>query len=67
MRERYSKEELNRALDLVEQGSSFQMVVDEFPHLNKSIIAREMRKRKNLKADANIEVYRKFLEQDNGE
>lgn len=55
MGKKYSKEELNRALDLVEQGNSFQDVVNKIPHLNKSIIAREMRKRKNFKANSHIE------------
>lgn len=65
MGKKYSKEELNRALDLVEQGNSFQEVVNEIPHLNKSIIAREVRKRKNLKANSHIEEYIKSLEDEN--
>jgi len=65
MGNKYSKEELNRALDLVEQGNSFQKIVNEIPHLNKSIIAREVRKRKNLKAKSHIEEYIKSLEDEN--
>lgn len=61
----YSQEELNRALDLLEQGYSYQEVLKEIQHLNKSILAREMRKRKNYKAISHIEEYRKSLEEDN--
>lgn len=61
MKNRYTNEELKRALDMVEEGYSFQEAVYEVPNLNKSIIAREMRKRKNKKADAQIEEYLKSL------
>lgn len=50
---RYRKSELKRALDLIEEGYSFSEVAREMG-MNKSIIAREMRKRKNEKANLNI-------------
>jgi len=43
MKKRYTKSELKRALDLVEEGYSF------------SEVSREMRKRKNEKANENME------------
>lgn len=56
MDKKYKKEDLERALDLVEQGYSFSEALKVIP-LNKSILAREMRKRKNLKAEKNIAQY----------
>lgn len=46
---KYSKDELSVSLDMVEEGYSFSEVSKE-SSLNKSIIAREIRKRKNEKA-----------------
>jgi hypothetical protein len=46
---RYTYKELEKALDLLEEGYSMsEAIVDT--NLNKSIVAREMRKRKNQKA-----------------
>lgn len=45
---RYTQIELKRALDMVEEGYSFTEAA-EINNLNKSIVAREMRKRKNEK------------------
>ncbi|MBL4938594.1 hypothetical protein JK636_23090 [Clostridium sp. YIM B02515] len=50
---RYSKAELQQALNLIENGSSFSEVAKE-TGINKSILARENRKRKNEKADRNM-------------
>ena len=60
MNRKYEKEDLEKALDLVEEGYSFSEVSQSIP-LNKSILAREMRKRKNLKAKKRIEQYRQSL------
>lgn len=60
MNRKYEKEDLEKALDLVEEGYSFSEVSESIP-LNKSILAREMRKRKNLKAKKRIEQYRQSL------
>ncbi|WP_040211007.1 hypothetical protein [Clostridium polynesiense] len=57
MKKRYKQEELNRALDMLEEGYTYSEVLKEI-QLNKSILAREMRKRKNVKARKNIEDYR---------
>ena len=51
---RYTTEELKKALDLIEEGYSFSEASAE-TDLNKSILAREMRKRKNEKARQHIE------------
>lgn len=48
---RYTRAELNRSLDPIEEGDSFS-TVEKIIQLNKSILAREMRKRKNTKARA---------------
>jgi len=48
-KKKYKKEELNLSLDLVESGWSYSEVSKD-TNLNKSIVAREMRKRGNLKA-----------------
>lgn len=64
MSKKYTQAELKNALDLIEQGYSFSEVSEE-TQLNKSILAREMRKRKNLKAKNHIEEYRKSLEKEN--
>ncbi len=64
MDRKYKREEVDKALDLVEQGYSFSEVLEMIP-LNKSILAREMRKRKNLKARKHIDEYRKSLEEEN--
>lgn len=53
-KKKYKKEELNLALDLVESGWSHSEVSKD-TNLNKSIVAREMRKRGNLKAKNQIE------------
>lgn len=59
---RYTKEQLNVALDLIEEGASFSEVERE-TQINKSILAREMRKRKNSKTRVNIDRYLKEVEQ----
>lgn len=61
---KYTEAELNRALDLIEDGYSHSEVLKEIK-LNKSILVREIRKRKNLKGDKDIEEYRKKLEKEN--
>ncbi|MGH4123440.1 MAG: hypothetical protein ACREV6_10995 [Clostridium sp.] len=45
---RYTRE-LNMALDLIEEGNSFSKI-EKITQLNKSMLAREIRKRKNIKA-----------------
>ncbi len=50
---RHSETELKQALDLIEKGNSFSEVAKE-TGINKSILAREIRKRKNEKADRNM-------------
>jgi hypothetical protein len=50
---KYTPEELKKALDLIEEGYSFSEASTE-TNLNKSILAREMRKRKNEKARQHI-------------
>lgn len=52
-KKKYKKEELNLSLDLVESGWSYSEVSKD-TKLNKSIIAREMRKRLNLKSEDGI-------------
>lgn len=66
MKKKYSIEELEKALSMVEDGYSYSDVC-EGTSLNKSIIAREMRKRGNEKAQRNIDesnkkTYEAFLE-----
>lgn len=46
---KYTNEQLSMALDLIEEGASHSEV-EEMTKINKSILAREMRKRKNSKA-----------------
>jgi len=58
MIKKYTQKELKRALDMVEEGYSFSEAAKE-NNLNKSIVAREMRKRKNDKAGQHIEEYRR--------
>ncbi len=65
MKTKYSKAELEKALTMVEEGYSYSDVC-EGTSLNKSIIAREMRKRGNDKAQRNIDesnkkTYEAFL------
>lgn len=65
-KQRYTSEGLKEALDLVESGGSFSDAC-RGTSLNKSIIAREMRKRHNAKSKKNIdkareENFRDFLE-----
>lgn len=50
---RYTELELKKALDKIEAGSTFSEVSRE-AGLNKSILAREARKRKNKKGHMNI-------------
>ena len=50
---RYTELELKKALDKIEEGSTFSEVSGE-TGLNKSILAREIRKRKNKKGHMNI-------------
>lgn len=64
MKKKYKQIELNKALDLVEQGYSYSEVADDFG-LNKSIVAREMRKRKNKKADNAHGNYMQSLMEEN--
>lgn len=56
----YTPMELNKALDLIEQGYSFSEALVG-TNLNKSILAREMRKRKNKKALQHINEYRESM------
>ena len=51
---KYNKNELDLALDLLENGYSHCKVTKD-TNLNKSIVTREMRKRKNLKTKKTIE------------
>lgn len=60
---KYTQVELKRALDMVEEGYSFAEAA-EINNLNKSIVAREMRKRKNEKAKQHIDEYRRKWESD---
>lgn len=55
---KYIQAELKRALDMVEEGYSFTEAA-KINNLNKSIVAREMRKRKNEKAKQHIDEYRR--------
>lgn len=64
MKKKYKQIDLNKALDLVEQGYSYSEVADDFG-LNKSIVAREMRKRKNKKADNANDNYMQSLIEEN--
>lgn len=64
MKKMYTKSELKRALDLIEEGYSFSEVSREMG-MNKSILAREMRKQKNEKANKNIERDNKRIKQEN--
>lgn len=57
-KEKYSEQDLKNALDLVEKGYTHTEVLEVAP-LNKSIVAREMRKRKNDKADQARKEYSK--------
>lgn len=50
---RYTELESKKALDTIEEGSTFSEVSRE-TGLNKSILAREMRKRKNEKGHMNM-------------
>lgn len=59
-KQRYTSEELKKALELIEGGASFSEVSTK-TNLNKSILAREMRKRKNEKARQHIKEYRENL------
>lgn len=53
---RYTEEQLNVTVDLIEEGASFSEV-ERDTQINKSILAREMRKRKNSKVRVNIDRY----------
>lgn len=64
MKKKYKQIELNKVLDLVEQGYSYSEVADDF-RLNKSIVAREMRKRKNKNADNAHGNYMQSLMEEN--
>ena len=63
---RYTQAELERALDLVEQGYSHAEVC-EGTNLNKSVIARENRKRCNDKAQKAIDRERERIHKENME
>ncbi|MBE6058962.1 MAG: hypothetical protein E7215_02125 [Clostridium sulfidigenes] len=60
---KYTDAELKRALDMVEEGLSFSEAA-RANNLNKSIVAREIRKRKNEKAEQHIDEYRRKLQND---
>jgi len=60
---KYTDAELKRALDMVEEGYSFSEAAMA-NNLNKSIVAREMRKRKNEKAGQHIDDYRRKFQND---
>ncbi|WP_346937593.1 hypothetical protein [Clostridium sp.] len=60
---KYTDAELKRALDMVEEGFSF-LEAAMANNLNKSIVAREMRKRKNEKGRQHIDEYRRKLQND---
>jgi hypothetical protein len=57
---KYTPIELKEALDLIEEGSSISEASSD-TNLNKSILAREMRKRKNQKALQDIKEFQKNL------
>ncbi|WP_346898611.1 hypothetical protein [Clostridium sp. UBA7503] len=61
MNRKYTDIELKRALDMVEEGCSFSEAA-RANNLNKSIVAREMRKRKNEKGEQHIDEYRRKLQ-----
>lgn len=48
---------------MIEEGHSHSEVIED-TSLNKSIIAREMRKRKNLKGRQVAEKYNEFLQEE---
>jgi hypothetical protein len=60
---KYTQVELKRALDMIEEGYSF-IEAAEINNLNKSIVAREIRKRKNEKAKQHIDDYRRKFQDD---
>jgi len=60
---KYTDAELKRALDMVEEGLSFSEAA-RANNLNKSIVAREIRKMKNEKAEQHIDEYRRKLQND---
>jgi len=57
---KYTPIELKKALDLIEEGYSMSEASTE-TNLNKSILAREMRKRKNQKGRQHIKEFRENL------
>lgn len=57
-KEKYTLNDLNSALDMIEDGYSMSEAEKEFD-INKSILAREMRKRKNEKGRKHIRDYNK--------
>jgi type IV pilus biogenesis protein CpaD/CtpE len=63
MIKRYTDAELKKALDMVEEGCSFSEAAMA-NNLNKGIVAREMRKRKNERAGQHIDDYRRKLQDD---
>jgi hypothetical protein len=56
----YTEAQLREALDMIEEGYSHSETLAKMP-LNKSILAREMRKRKNSKGTQAAEEYNKFF------
>lgn len=62
-KKRYSELQLSKALDMIEEGYSHSQVIEDTV-LNKSIIAREMRKRKNLKSRQIAKKYNEFLQEE---
>lgn len=61
---RYNTSELKKALDLIEVGHSFSDTLANLP-LNKSILAREIRKRKSIKALNQIQASINSFEEEN--
>jgi hypothetical protein len=57
---RYTEEELKSSLDMIEDGASHAETLPNTT-LNKSILAREIRKRKNSKGRKAAEAYDKFF------
>lgn len=60
---RYTEAQLENSLDMIENGYSHSETLTNAP-LNKSIIAREMRKRKNLKGRQAGEIYDKYYSEE---
>jgi hypothetical protein len=59
----YTEAQLRKALDMIEEGYSHSEALTDMP-LNKSILAREIRKRKNSKGTQAAEEYNKFFSEE---